>query len=168
MATASPNAFGAKLAFPERQAIALCGDGGFAMLGLGDILTEVRHGAEVVHVVLNNSRLDFVWIEQQEAGLKPFGVDFPNPDFAKVGEALGAKGIRLEKPSDVESGLREALSHRGGPVVVDVVVDNYALSLPSHVPGSTAAGFTLSLAKQVLTGNLGDVVKDATHNYRLL
>ena len=168
MASASPNAFGAKLAFPERQAIALCGDGGFTMLGLGDLITEVRHGAEVVHVVLNNSRLDFVWIEMQEAGLSPFGVDFTNPDLAKAAEALGAKGIRLEKPADVDAGLRAALDHRGGPVVVDVVVDNYALALPSHVPGETAAGFTLSMAKRALTGHFGEVVKEVTHNYRLL
>jgi pyruvate dehydrogenase (quinone) len=168
MASASPNAFGAKKAFPQRQAIALCGDGGFTMLGLGDLLTEVRHGAEVVHVVLNNSRLDFVWIEMQEAGLQPFGVDFQNPDLARVAEALGARGIRVEKPGDVEGALTEALRHRGGPVVVDVVVDDYALALPAHVPARTAEGFTLSLAKQALTGHLGDVVKEATRNVRLL
>ncbi|MFD0631534.1 thiamine pyrophosphate-dependent enzyme [Catenulispora yoronensis] len=130
MASASPNAFGAKMAFPDRQAIALCGDGGFSMLGLGDLLTEVQRGTEIVHVILNNGKLDFVWIEMQEAGLQPWGVDFRNPDFAKVGEALGAKGVRIEHPADVEQGLKEALSHRGGPVVVDVVVDPYALSLP--------------------------------------
>ena len=71
-------------------------------------------GAEVVHVVLNNGRLDFVWIEMQEAGLQPFGVDFQNPDLARVAEALGAHGIRVERPGDVEAGLAEALRHRGG------------------------------------------------------
>jgi pyruvate dehydrogenase (quinone) len=168
MASASPNAFGAKLAFPERQAIALCGDGGFTMLGLGDLLTEVQRKTEVVHIVLNNSRLDFVWIEMQEAGLKPWGVDFQNPDFAKVAEAFGAKGIRLERPADVEEGLAVALAHRGGPVVVDVVVDPYTLALPEHVPAETVKGYTLSVAKQALSGHLGDVVKEATHNVRLL
>jgi pyruvate dehydrogenase (quinone) len=168
MASASPNAFGAKKAFPDRPAIALCGDGGFTMLGLGDLLTEVQHEAEIVHVILNNSKLDFVWIEMQEAGLQPWGVDFQNPDFAKVGEAMGAKGIRIERPADVEQGLKEALSHRGGPVVVDVVVDPYALSLPAHVPAEVAKGYTLSMAKQALSGNLGEVIKEATHNVRLL
>jgi pyruvate dehydrogenase (quinone) len=168
MASASPNAFGAKMAFPDRAAIALCGDGGFTMLGLGDLLTEVQRKAEIMHVILNNSKLDFVWIEMQEAGIRPWGVDFQNPDFAKVAEAMGAKGIRIERPADVEQGLKEALNHRGGPVVVDVVVDPYALSLPEHVTASTAKGFTLSVAKQALTGHLGDVVKEATHNVRLL
>lgn len=168
MASASPNAFGAKKAFPQRQVIALCGDGGFTMLGLGDLITEVRHAADVVHVILNNSRLDFVWIEMQEAGLQPFGVDFQNPDLAAVAEALGARGIRIDKPGDVEAGLAEALRHRGGPVVLDVVVDDYALALPAHVPARTAEGFTLSLAKQALTGHLGDVAKEARRNLRLL
>lgn len=168
MASASPNAFGAKMAFPDRTVVALCGDGGFTMLGLGDLLTEVQRKAEIVHVILNNGKLDFVWIEMQEAGLQPWGVDFQNPDFAKVGEALGAKGIRIEHPADLEQGLKEALNHRGGPVVVDVVVDPYALSLPAHTPAATAKGFTLSVAKQALTGHLGDVVKEAAHNVRLL
>ena len=48
MANASPNAFGAQLAFPGRQTIALCGDGGFTMLGLGDLLTEVQRNAPVI------------------------------------------------------------------------------------------------------------------------
>jgi hypothetical protein len=77
----------------------------------------------VVQIILNNESLDFVNIEQQEAGIIPFGVEFKNPNFAKVAEAMGAKGIRIEEPGDVREGLTEALAHKGGPVVVDVVVD---------------------------------------------
>ena len=56
------------------------------------------------------------------------------PNFAAVTEAMGAKGIRIEDPDAVSDGLTEALAHEGGPVVVDVVVDPYALAMPSHVP----------------------------------
>lgn len=168
MANASPNAFGAQLAFPGRQTIALCGDGGFTMLALGDLLTEVERKAPVVHIVLNNGGLDFVKIEQQEGGIVPFGTDFVNPNFAAVAEAMGAKGIRIEKPGDVPEGLRAALAHTGGPVVVDVLVDPYALSIPGHVPARTAEGFTLSVAKQVLAGHLDEVVETAAHNVRLI
>lgn len=52
MATASPCAFGAQLTFPGRETIALCGDGGFTMLALGDLLTEVQRQLPVVHIVL--------------------------------------------------------------------------------------------------------------------
>jgi pyruvate dehydrogenase (quinone) len=168
MANASPNAFGAQMAFPGRQTVALCGDGGFTMLGLGDLLTEVQRKARVVHIVLNNGMLDFVNIEQEEAGMLPFGTDFANPDFSRVAEALGAKGIRIEEPGDVRDGLQAALAHKDGPVVVDVLVDRYALSLPAHVPVETAKGFTLSLAKQVLTGKMDDVIATVERNVRLL
>jgi pyruvate dehydrogenase (quinone) len=168
MANAAPNAFGAQLAFPGRQTIALCGDGGFTMLGLGDLLTQVQRKTPVVQIILNNESLDFVNIEMQEAGVVPFGVDFKNPNFAKVAEAMGAKGIRLEEPGDVREGLAEALAHKGGPVVVDAVVDPYALSLPSHIPFHTVSGFTLSIAKQVLSGKMDSVIKSIERNTSLL
>jgi pyruvate dehydrogenase (quinone) len=168
MANAAANAFGAQLAFPGRQTIALCGDGGFTMLGFGDLLTQVQRKTPVVQIILNNESLDFVNIEMQEAGVVPFGVDFKNPNFAKVAEAMGAKGIRIEDPEDVKEGLAEALAYTEGPVVVDAVVDPYALSLPSHVPLRTAAGFTLSLAKQVWNGKMDTVIKTIERNVRLV
>ncbi|MCU1489090.1 MAG: thiamine pyrophosphate protein domain protein TPP-binding [Acidimicrobiaceae bacterium] len=168
MASASPNAFGAQLAFPGRQSIALCGDGGFTMLGMGDLLTEVQRKTPVIHVIFNNGMLDFVNIEQQEAGFIPFGTEFQNPDFSKIAEACGAKGVRIEEPGDVRDGVRTALAHHDGPVVVDVLVDRYALSLPAHVPAQTVKGFTLSLAKQALHGEMDDVIETIEHNIRLV
>ena len=168
MANAAPNAFGAQLAFPGRQTIALCGDGGFTMLGLGDLLTQVERKMPVVQIILDNGSLDFVNIEQEEAGIIPFGVKFKNPNFAKVAEAMGAKGIRIEEPGDVRDGLAEALAHKDGPVVVDAVVDPFALSLPSHVPFHTAKGFTLSVAKQIWNGKMDDVIKMVERNVRLI
>ena len=164
MANAAPNAFGCALAFPGRQCIALCGDGGFTMLGMGDLLTQVARKTSAVQVILNNEKLDFVHIEQQEAGIIPFGVDFKNPNFAKVAEAMGAKGIRIEDPGDVKEGLREALAYKNGPVVVDAVVDPYALAMPSHAPVHTAVGFTLSFAKQVLSGRFDSVIRTIERN----
>jgi len=149
MANAAPNAMGAQIAAPGRRTIALCGDGGFTMLGLGDLLTLVERELPVVLLVFNNSSLGFVRIEQQEAGMVPFGNNYRNPNFATVAQAMGAKGIRLENPADTEEALREALAHRGGPVVVDAVVDPNALAVPSHVPMHTATGFTLSAWKQI-------------------
>jgi pyruvate dehydrogenase (quinone) len=168
MANAAPNAFGAQLAFPGRQTIALCGDGGFSMLGLGDLLTQVQRKTPVVQIILNNESLDFVNIEMQEAGLVPFGVDFKNPNFAKVAEAMGAKGIRIEEPGDVREGIAEALAHKGGPVVIDAVVDPFALSLPSHIPFHVAQGFTLSVAKQVFSGKMDAVIATIKRNTGLV
>ena len=112
--------------------------------------------------------LDFVNIEMQEAGMVPFGVEFKNPNFAKVAEAMGAKGIRIEDPGDVREGLAAAVGHKTGPVVVDAVVDPFALALPSHVPFHTVKGYTLSLAKQVLSGKMDAVIKTIERNSGLL
>ncbi|MGC2467458.1 MAG: thiamine pyrophosphate-dependent enzyme [Candidatus Acidiferrum sp.] len=168
MANAAPNAFGAQLAYPGRQTIALCGDGGYSMLALGDLLTQVERKTPVVQIIFNNDSLDFVKIEQQEAGIVPFGVDFKSPNFAKVAEAMGAKGIRIEEPGDVRDALAEALAHEDGPVVVDAVVDPFALALPSHVPLHTVKGFTLSVAKQVLSGRMDSVIRTMKRNIRLV
>lgn len=138
------------------------------MLGLGDLLTQVQRKTPVVQIILNNDSLDFVKIEQQEAGFVPFGVDFQNPNFAKVAEAMGAKGIRIEEPGDLREGLAVALAHKDGPVVVDVVVDPFALSLPAHVPFHVAGNFTLSFAKQVLSGKMDSVIKTMERNVRLV
>jgi pyruvate dehydrogenase (quinone) len=164
MANAAPNAFGCALAYPGRQCIALCGDGGFTMLGMGDLLTQIERRTPMVQVILNNEKYDFVHIEQQEAGFIPSGVEFKNPNFAKVAEAMGAKGIRIEEPEDVREGLAEALAYKDGPVVVDAVVDPFALAMPSHSPFHTVKGFTLSFAKQVLSGRIDTVIKEIERN----
>jgi pyruvate dehydrogenase (quinone) len=166
MANAMSNAMGAALSHPGRQCIALCGDGGFTMM-MGDLLTIVDRNLPVKVVILNNSKLDFVHIEQEEAGLQPFGTDLKNPNFQKVCEAMGAFAVRIEDPKDVEEGVRTALSH-DGPAVMDAVVDPLALSMPPHTTFGMAEGFALSLAKQALHGNLDDVIHTAERNVGLL
>lgn len=81
---------------------------------------------------------------------------------------MGAKGIRIEEPGDVREGLAVTLAHRGGPVVADVVVDPYALSLPSHLSFHAVTGFTLRLAKQVLSGKMDSVIKTIERNTGLV
>jgi pyruvate dehydrogenase (quinone) len=60
-------------------------------------------------------------------------------------------------------GSAPVLRHRGR-----VVVDRYALSLPSHVPLETVKGFTLSFAKQALSGKMDDIIETVERNVRLL
>jgi pyruvate dehydrogenase (quinone) len=68
----------------------------------------------------------------------------------------------------VRDAIASALAHTDGPVVVDVLTDPYALAIPAHVPAETAAGFTLSTARQVFSGRLDDVIETARHNVRLI
>jgi pyruvate dehydrogenase (quinone) len=81
---------------------------------------------------------------------------------------MGAKGIRIEEPSDARKGLAEALACKDGPVVVDAVVDPFALSLPSHTPFHAAKGFTLSIAKQVLSNRMDSMIKTMRDNVGLV
>ena len=81
---------------------------------------------------------------------------------------MGAKGIRIEEPGDVRDGLAEALAYKDGPVVIDAIGDPFALSLPSHVPFHMAKGFTLSMAKQVWSGKMENVIKEIERNVRLV
>jgi pyruvate dehydrogenase (quinone) len=138
------------------------------MLGMGDLLTQIERKTPVVQIILNNQSLDFVNIEQQEAGIVPFGVSFKNPNFANVAEAMGAKGIRIEEPGAVREGLAEALAYKDGPVVVDAVVNPFVLAMPSHAPFHTVKGFTLSFAKQVLSGRMDSVITTIVRNVRLI
>ena len=80
---------------------------------------------------------------------------------------MDAKGIRIEEPGDVREGLVEALAYKHGPVVVDAVVDLFALSRPSHAPFHAIKGYTLSLAKQVLSGRMDAVIKTIERNVGL-
>jgi len=165
MANAMPNALGIALAYPGRQVIALCGDGGLAML-MGELLTIAERQLPVKLVVLNNGGLEFVHIEMEEAGIEPFGTAFENPDFSKLADAIGLTGIRVEDPRAVRDAVTRLLS-TPGPALLDAVVDPHALSLPPHITFGMAEGFSLSLAKQAINGNLDEVIETVKRNVSL-
>ena len=79
-----------------RQTIALRGDGGFTMVGMGDLLTQVQRRTPVVQIILNNDLLDFVNIEQREAGIIPFGTGFKNLNFARSPTQWAQKEFALK------------------------------------------------------------------------
>jgi pyruvate dehydrogenase (quinone) len=162
MANAMPQAIGAQAADPHRQVISLSGDGGFSML-MGDVLSLVQLNLPVKVVVFNNSSLGFIELEQKSVGFLDFGTGFKNPNFAKMAEAIGIKGIRLEDPADVEKGIAEALAHNG-PVLVDAVVARSELAMPPAVTVEMAKGFTLFMMKAVMSGRGDELVDLAKTN----
>jgi pyruvate dehydrogenase (quinone) len=164
MANAMPQAIGAQAAFPGRQVISLSGDGGFAML-MGDFLSLNQLGLPVKIVVFNNGALGFIELEQKASGFLDTGTDFKNPNFAAMAEAVGVRGIRLERPEDVEAGLAAALAHNG-PVLIDAVVNRMELAMPPKVNAEMAKGFSAYMLKAVLDGRGTDVVELALTNVR--
>lgn len=156
MANAMPQALGAKAAFPDRQVISLSGDGGIAML-MGDLLTAIQEKLPIKVVVFNNGALDFVEIEQKVEGLLDSYTELVNPDFARVAEAIGFRGWRVEKAQDLESMVQAWLAEPG-PALLDVVTDRFELVMPPNVKPGQVAGMALYSAKAVLNGRGRDVV----------
>jgi pyruvate dehydrogenase (quinone) len=161
MANAMPQAIGAQAAFPGRQVISLSGDGGFTML-MGDFLSLAQLNLPVKVVVFNNSALGFVELEQKSTGFLDFGTGFKNPNFAAMAEAADIRGIRLERPNEVDAAIAAALSH-DGPVLIDAVVNRTELAMPPSITLEMAKGFTLYMVKAVISGR-GDEVLDLAHS----
>jgi len=166
MANAMPHAIGAALACPERQVVALCGDGGISML-LGDLATIKQYDLAIKLIVFNNRSLGMVKLEMEVMGLPDFQVDMADPDFAKVAEAMGIRGITINDPEELESGLSAAFLHPG-PVLVNVFTDPASLALPPKIEFKMVKGMALSMTKMMLGGKFEEVLNTVKANYKHL
>ncbi|HEY2583387.1 MAG TPA: ubiquinone-dependent pyruvate dehydrogenase [Mucilaginibacter sp.] len=163
MASAMPQAIGAQLAFPGRQVISLSGDGGFAMM-MGDILTIYQYNLPIKIVVYNNGSLGFVAMEMKVIGMPPFGTDLKNPNFAKMAEAIGIMGIRVENSEDVPAAIEKALAH-DGPVLIDVLTNPTELAMPPKINIEQAKGFGIYMIRQTLLGDGPEVWETLKTNF---
>ena len=162
MANAVSQAYGAALVEPGRQVIAMCGDGGLAML-LSELLTIRQHKIPVKIIVFNNSSLSFVELEMKAAGILEYGTELDNPDFGALATAAGLKGFRVSDPANLESVLREALAH-DGPALVDAVVKRQELSMPPTIELKQAQGFGLYAVKALMNGRGSELLELAKTN----
>jgi acetolactate synthase-1/2/3 large subunit len=118
-----PGAVGAALAGKGRPVVSLTGDGGFNM-SLGDLETARRMGLSLAIVVFNNGASGYVKALQHlmyGAGAYQSS-DLAEMNYAKVAEAMGCTGIRVEDPEELAGAFRKGLAANGRPVVIDVVV----------------------------------------------
>ncbi len=166
MANALPQALGVQAAHPDRQVVALSGDGGLAML-MGELLTLRQHRLPVKIVVFDNGALSFVELEMKADGIVNFGTALDNPDFAAVARAVGLHGVRVERPGELDDALREAFTHPG-PALVDVVTHRQELALPPTITLHQAKGFTLWATRSLLDGDGSTVVEVTKTNLRQL
>ncbi len=146
MANAMPQALGASGLDRTRQVVAFCGDGGLSML-MGDLITAVSYDLPVKLVVFDNGRLGMVKLEMEQVGLPEFGTVLHNPDFARVAEAIGLRGIRVEDPHDVDAAIAEALAHPG-PVLVDVLTNPDEIALPPKPTFEQGWGFAIAKMRE--------------------
>jgi pyruvate dehydrogenase (quinone) len=162
MANAMLHAIGAQAAFPKRQVVSFSGDGGFTMM-MGDFISLTQLGLPVKIILLNNGTLGFVEMEMKAGGFLDSGVDLKNPNFAAMAEAMGIKGIRVEKPQELKTAVTAALDHNG-PALVDVVSARQELIMPPTTTFGEARNFGLFMMKAVLDGRAHELVDLARVN----
>ncbi len=164
MANAMPQALGAKKAQPDRQVIALCGDGGLTML-MGDLITAIQEKIPIKIAVFNNGSLGFVELEQKVEGLLDAYTNLENPDFARVAQAIGFQASRVERAEDLEAAVRAWLAEPG-PALLDVLTDRMELVIPPKIEPGQIFGTALYSAKALLSGRAGDVWELAVQNLK--
>jgi pyruvate dehydrogenase (quinone) len=164
MANATPQAIGAQLAFPDRQVIATCGDGGLTML-LGDLSTITTYNLSIKLIVFDNSLLDMVRWEMLAEGYEPFQTDLHNPDFVRLAEAYGMFSVGVERHDDVPAALEQILSHPG-PALLSIKTLGLATALPQHPSWEQIKGFTKASAKLIVHGRADQVVDLARESLR--
>lgn len=163
MANAYPTAIGISAAYPGRQVIAMCGDGGMTML-MGDLLTLRQERLPVKLLVFNNGSLGFVEMEQRVEGLLDTYTDLENPDFGAVARACGLFGERVESADDLPGAMERWLAH-DGPGLLDVKVSRMELVMPPQVAASQVASTALFGMKAVLDGRAKEVVSLIRDNF---
>ncbi|MFH1415351.1 MAG: thiamine pyrophosphate-binding protein [Elusimicrobiota bacterium] len=116
-----PAAIGAKLAYPDRDVVCICGDGGFLISGF-EVLTAVRENINIVIIIFNDSGLGIIRDIQNKKFGRTNSVEFNNPDFAVLAKSFSAEYVSIKADEGVERGLAEAFK-KNKPVIVDVFVD---------------------------------------------
>jgi len=103
-----PVAIGAKLVHPERQVLAICGDGGF-MMNSQEMETAVRLKLHLVVIILRDNAYGMIKWKQAGAGFPNFGLDLGNPDFVKYAQSYGAQGLRITQNGALKPALARCL-----------------------------------------------------------
>jgi len=166
MANAMPMAIGASLSNPDKQVIALCGDGGLSMM-LGDLATIKQYNLPVKLIVFNNRALGMVKLEMEVQGLPDNETDMVNPDFALVAQAMGFTGITVHNPGALKEIVQTAFRTEG-PVLINVMTNPASLAMPPKIEWEQVKGMTISMGKLILGGRMDEVLETVKANYKHL
>lgn len=121
MGAGLPSAMAAKMVYPDRKVVAICGDGGF-MMNSQEIETAVRLNMDLVVLILNDSAYGMIKWKQDAMGFDHWGLDFNNPDFVKYAESYGAKGHRVESTESFLP-LLKACTKSPGVHIIDLPIE---------------------------------------------
>ncbi len=121
MGAGLPSAMAAKMVYPDRPVVAICGDGGF-MMNSQELETAVRLKLDLVVLILNDSGYGMIKWKQANMAFPDYGLDFQNPCFVTYAASYGAQGHRIEATADLLPTLKQCLD-TGGVHLIDVPVD---------------------------------------------
>ncbi|GAB4073732.1 pyruvate oxidase [Barrientosiimonas marina] len=139
-----PGAIASQLAYPDKQVVAICGDGGFAQV-MQDFVTAVKYDLPIKVIILNNSKIGMIKYEQQETGNVDYETDLGAIDFAGFAENCGGEGHRVDKQADLDTTMQQAfLSAK--PAIIDVVTEDMA-PLPGKITYDQAVSYGEFLIK---------------------
>jgi pyruvate dehydrogenase (quinone) len=145
MAAALPYAIGAQVAYPDRQVVAVTGDGSMTMQ-MGDLATLIQEQLPVKVIVFKNNSLGLIkWEQMVFIGNPEYGVDFTPVDFTRIAEGFGLHATRIEDPTRCPDQMREALAHPG-PGLIEAVIDENEPPLPPKITPEQAKALASALA----------------------
>jgi len=121
MGAGLPSAMGAKIIYPDRKVISICGDGGF-MMNSQELETAVRLKMDLVVIILCDNAYGMIKWKQAGMGFKNFGLDYGNPDFVKYAKSYGASGHKIKSSTQLPILLKECLN-TPGVHLIEVPVD---------------------------------------------
>lgn len=121
MGAGLPSAMAAKIIYPDRKVMAICGDGGF-MMNSQELETAVRLKLDLVVLILNDNAYGMIKWKQSGMGFDNWGLDYTNPDFVKYAESYGATGHRAESTKGLLGLMKQCLDSKGVHLI-EVPVD---------------------------------------------
>lgn len=104
-----------------RQVVSISGDGGFGQYAM-ELTTAVKYDMDITHILINNFELGKITKEQRAGEFDVYHTSLHNPDFSAFADLCGAKGFRIEKPEDLEEGIKAGLAHKGVSLV-EIIAD---------------------------------------------
>ncbi len=122
MGFAFPGAIAAKIVYPERNIVAMCGDAGFLM-NIQELETAVRLKLGFITVVWCDLDLGMISMKQKNEFGKSVFTKFTNPDFIKLAESFGAVGFVVKSTKEFSKTLEEAKQIKDKPVIIAIDVD---------------------------------------------
>jgi pyruvate dehydrogenase (quinone) len=146
MACGLPYAIGASTAFPDRQVVAVIGDGSAAML-MGDFVTLRKYNLNAKIIVIKNNTLGQIkWEQMVFLGNPEYGCELEPIDFVKVAEGCGIGAVHIEDPARCGEQLRDALA-MPGPCLIEAVVDPFEPPMPPKIEMKQALHMGEALAR---------------------